>query len=145
MPSTRPYVPGSSSLRGTDLKRHDKMQEPMSGKERVQRLAGVGSARSDMSLPSGSKPTELQFMKQKTQLKETCVKAVQPCVGIKSIVKLVEVADSKLPKSPPPSFVVPTNVSSGFFCEPFLSKSFVWDDSVCNLIVVEHFPVAILR
>ena len=78
----------------------------------------MAKAKSETS-DSGTSPTSRQFMKQKTAWKETCLVAVQPCTGAKSIVKKVEVAEGKLPKSPAPSFVVPTSVSSGFFCGRF--------------------------
>ena len=57
-----------------------------------------------------SNVTPLQFMQQKSALAEKCEKAILPCVGIKSIIKQVELADAKLPKNPAPEFVVPTTV-----------------------------------
>jgi len=110
--------PESGELSGRQLDRLDRKQKPMTGGERVRQLGGTTTPRSEGSQASG-RPTELQFMKQKTALKETCSKAVKACSGIKCIQKQVEIADGKLPKDPAPSFVVPTYVSRGFFCEPF--------------------------
>ena len=70
----------------------------------------VQAALFDEDAPDSSAVTPLQFMQQKSALKEKCEKAILPCVGVKSIIKQVEVADSKLPKNPAPEFVVPTTV-----------------------------------
>jgi hypothetical protein len=64
----------------------------------------------DEPATDGDAVTPLQFTQQKSALADTCEKAVLPCVGVRSIIKQVEVADSKLPKDPAPEFVVPTAV-----------------------------------
>ena len=64
----------------------------------------------DEPATDSSAVTPLQFMQQKSALAEKCEKAILPCVGIKSIIKQVELADAKLPKNPAPEFVVPTTV-----------------------------------
>ena len=64
----------------------------------------------DEPATDSSAVTPLQFTQQKSALADTCEKAVLPCVGVRSIIKQVEVADSKLPKDPAPEFVVPTAV-----------------------------------
>ena len=64
----------------------------------------------DEPATDSSAVTPLQFMQQKSALADQCEKAILPCVGVKSIIKQVEVADSKLPKDPAPEFVVPTAV-----------------------------------
>ena len=64
----------------------------------------------DEPATDGYAVTPLQFTQQKSALADTCEKAVLPCVGVRSIIKQVEVADSKLPKDPAPAFVVPTAV-----------------------------------
>ena len=115
VPSTRRYnrkmpeVPGPSDatrsvLSGSSLARHNrKMPE-------VPRSNLVQAALFDEDAPDSSAVTPLQFMQQKSALAEKCEKAILPCVGVKSIIKQVEVADSKLPKNPAPEFVVPTTV-----------------------------------
>ena len=70
----------------------------------------VQAALFDEDAPDSSAVTPLQFTQQKSALADTCEKAVLPCVGVRSIIKQVEVADSKLPKDPAPEFVVPTAV-----------------------------------
>ena len=64
----------------------------------------------DEPATDSSAVTPLQFTQQKSALADTCEKAVLPCVGVRSIIKQVEVADLKLPKDPAPEFVVPTAV-----------------------------------
>ena len=105
-------------MSGRQLERLDRKLKPMNVGERVRQLGGTATPRSEGSQASG-RLTELQFMQKKTTLKETCIQAVKPCSGVKSIAKQIDVADKKLPKSPPPSFTVPTSVFRGFFCEPF--------------------------
>ena len=110
-------MPGEKGeLSASQLERMDSKQKPMTMGER---LRNIGLCPTSETNQEFGRPTELQFMKEKTRVKETCQSAVKPCLGCRSIVKQVEFADGKLPKSPAPSFVVPTFVSSGFFCQPF--------------------------
>ena len=64
----------------------------------------------DEPATDSSENPQLQFIEQKSALADKCEKAILACVGVKSIIKQVEVADSKLPKDPAPEFVVPTAV-----------------------------------
>ena len=67
----------------------------------------------DEPATDSEKNPQLQFIEQKSALADKCEKAILACVGgglVKSIIKQVEVADSKLPKDPAPEFVVPTAV-----------------------------------
>jgi hypothetical protein len=61
----------------------------------------------DEPATDSSAVTPLQFMQQKSALADKCEKAILPCVGVKSIIKQVEVAHSKLPD---PALVEPTAV-----------------------------------
>ena len=110
-------MPGEKGeLSASQLERMDSKQKPMTIGER---LRNIGLCPTSETTQESGRPTELQFMKEKTRVKETCLRVVKPCLGCRSIVKQVEIADKKLPTSPAPSFTVPTSVFRGFFCEPF--------------------------
>ena len=67
----------------------------------------------DEPATDSSENPQLQFIEQKSALADKCKKAILEIIGNgvhPSIIKRVEVADSKLPKDPAPAFVVPTAV-----------------------------------
>ena len=90
------------------LGRHNKKLPPVTRSKLV-----ADALFGDEPATDGDPVTPLQFTQQKSALADRCEKAILACVGggiVKSIIKQVEVADSKLPKDPAPEFVVPTAV-----------------------------------